>query len=35
MTPGIGLALLAMVGCGAGDPIYKRAAAAMVTLAFS
>ena len=28
MTPGIGLALLAMVSFGAGDLIYKRAAAA-------
>ena len=28
MTPGIGLALLAMIGFGAGDLIYKRAAAA-------
>jgi drug/metabolite transporter (DMT)-like permease len=28
MTPGIGLALLAMVCFGAGDLIYKRAAAA-------
>ena len=28
MTPGIGLALLAMVMFGAGDLIYKRAAAA-------
>ena len=31
MTPGIGLALIAMVCFGAGDLIYKRAAAAGIS----